>query len=109
MDANLSSGIGAVVSSIIGAAFASSDNKKQRQMTERLEKLSLEQQKEIALRLQDVNEELAKQEIIYKYLAVQNNNELLASIKSKRYIMYIAIGAGVVVFGVLALKLLNKK
>lgn len=101
--------IGAVASAIIGSAFASADAKKQRQMQAELTKLSLAQQKELELHLQDINGELAKQEIIYKYLAVQKNNEALAGIKNKRYTMYIVVGLGVIALSFVALKLSIKK
>ena len=79
--------VGTIASSVITSAFAKSDAKKQRELIEKLEKLALAQQKELQIRLQDVQGELAKQEIIYKYLAVQKNDEALAKIKSKRYIL----------------------
>lgn len=99
---------GAVVSSIIGGAFASSDAKKQRKMEQELANLSLAQQKELEIRLQDVNGELAKQEIIYKYLAIEKNNEALLNIKSKRYVMYIALSVGAVAVSYVILKMLKK-
>ena len=68
--AGISAGV-AVASTIITSAFASADAKKQRKLIEELGKLELSQQKELEIRLQDVQGELAKQEIIYKYLAVQ--------------------------------------
>jgi len=101
--------IGAVASAVIGAAFASSDAKKQREMTVELNRLSLAQQKELELNLQEVKGELAKQEIIYNFLAIQKNNESLAAIKNRRYAMYIAISLGVIALSFVALKLSQKK
>ena len=99
---------GAVVSSIISGAFASSDAKKQREMEQELTKLSLAQQKELEIRLQDVNGELAKQEIIYEYLAIKKNNEGLLAIKNRRYTMYIALSLGAVAVSYVILKMLKK-
>ena len=49
---------GVIISSIIGGAFAKEDAGKQRELIERLEKLSLAQQKEIAERFQNIQSEI---------------------------------------------------
>jgi hypothetical protein len=67
------------------------------------------QQKELEVRLQDVQGELAKQEIIYKYLAVQKNDEALAKIKSKRYTSYMVLGGAVVGLTIVIILLAKKK
>lgn len=100
---------GSIVSSLIGGAFASSDAKKQRAMEAELSKLSLAQQKDLEQRLQDIQGELAKQEIIYKYLAVQKNNEALAKIQGKRYVSYAVLGGGIFALAVVVLLIKNKK
>lgn len=105
--AGISAGV-TVASTIISSAFASADAKKQRQLIEELSKLELAQQKELEVRLQDIQGELAKQEIIYKYLAVQKNDEALAKIKSKRYTSYMVLG-GAIVGLTLVVILLGKK
>lgn len=100
---------GTLGSAIIGSAFAKADAKKQREMEEKIALLSLEQQKFLEQRLQDVQGEIAKQQIIYQYLAVQNNNEMLNRIQGKRYTSYIVLGVGVVILAVVILKLGKKK
>ncbi|MEI7510160.1 MAG: hypothetical protein WCJ62_11935 [Flavobacterium sp.] len=67
---------GAVASTIVSSAFASADNRKQVEMQEKIALLSLAQQKQLEEHLQNVQVEVAKQKIIYDYLAVQNNNEM---------------------------------
>jgi hypothetical protein len=107
-----SAGIGAGVSiatTLISSAFAKADAKKQRKLIEELSKLELAQQKELEIRLQDVKGELAKQEIIYKYLAVQKNDEALAKIKSKRYTSYMVLGGAVVGLTLVIILLAKKK
>ena len=101
--------ISAGVQALVGGAFAKSDAKKQRQMEEELSKLSLAQQKYLEERLQDVQGELGKQEIIYKYLAVQNNNESLNKIQGKRYVSYAVLGGAIFALAVVVLLLKNKK
>jgi hypothetical protein len=103
------SGASAIATTLISGAFAKSDAKKQRQLIEELSKLGLAQQKELEIRLQDVKGELGKQEIIYKYLAVQKNDEALAKIKSKRYTSYMVLGGAVVGLTIVIILLAKKK
>jgi hypothetical protein len=82
--------------------------KKARQLQEQLAKLSLAQQKELEERLQDVKAETERQSLVYQFLAVQNNNEMLNRIQSKRYTSYIVLGVGVTILAVVILKLSKK-
>jgi hypothetical protein len=100
---------GAVISSIIGGAFAKEDASAQRALIERLQKLSLAQQKEIEERLQDVQGEIQKQSLVYQYLAVQNNNEALLKIQNKRYTSYAILGVGAFALIFVMFKLIKKK
>jgi hypothetical protein len=105
-------GIGAVSSiatSLISSSFAKADAKKQRELIDELGRLDLAQQKELEIRLQDVKGELAKQEMIYKYIAVQKNDEALAKIKSKRYTSYMVLGGAVVGLTIVIILLAKKK
>jgi hypothetical protein len=107
-----SAGIGAVSSiatSLISSSFAKKDAKKQRELIDELGRLDLAQQKELEIRLQDVKGELAKQEMIYKYIAVQKNDEALAKIKSKRYTSYMVLGGAVVGLTIVIILLAKKK
>jgi hypothetical protein len=109
MDASVTSGITAVATALIGAVFAKADAKKQRKLISQIENLSLEQQKELTERAQDVQGELAKQELILKYLAVQNNNEMLNALSTKRYTSYAILGGGVVLLSLMIFMVKNKK
>jgi hypothetical protein len=100
---------GAVISSIIGGAFAKEDASAQRALIERLQKLSLEQQKEIEERLQDVQGEIEKQRLVYEYLAVQQNNEALLKIQNRRYASYAILGIGAFALIFVMYKLVKKK
>jgi hypothetical protein len=100
---------GTLGSTLITSSFAKADAKKQREMEEKINLLSLDQQKFLEQRLQDVQGEIAKQQIIYQYLAVQNNNEMLNRIQGKRYTSYIVLGVGIVILAVVILKLGKNK
>jgi len=100
---------GVVISSIIGGAFAKEDAGKQRELIERLEKLSLAQQKEIAERLQNIQSEIERQSLVYQYLAVQQHNEALLKIQNKRYTSYAILGVGAFTLIFVMFKLIQKK
>ena len=99
---------GALIGGVINGLFAKEEGRKARELQKELEKLSLAQQKELEIRLQDVKSQLAREELVYKYLAVQNNNEMLNRIKSKRYTSYIVLGIGVTILASVILKLSKK-
>ena len=99
---------GALIGGVINGLFAKEEGRKARELQKELEKLSLAQQKELEIRLQDVKSQLAREELVYKYLAVQNNNEMLNKIKSKRYTSYIVLGIGVTILASVILKLSKK-
>jgi formiminotetrahydrofolate cyclodeaminase len=99
---------GALISGVVGGLFAKGEAKKARELQEQLAKLSLAQQKELEQRLQDVRAETERQSLVYQFLAVQNNNEMLNRIQSKRYTSYIVLGVGVTTLAVVILKLSKK-
>lgn len=99
---------GGIVSSVIGGLFAKGEAKKARELQEKLQKLTLAQEKELEKRLQDVTAETERQALVYQFLAVQNNNEMLNRIKSKRYTSYIVLGVGVTILALVVLKLSKK-
>jgi hypothetical protein len=99
---------GAVISQVIGGMFAKGENEKALKLQEELTKLSLAQQKQLEERLQDVQSETERQSLIYKFLAVQNNNEMLNRVQGKRYTSYIVLGVGVTILALVILKLSKK-
>ena len=101
--------IGLASGQIIQSVFGMVDAKKQRELQEELGKLDLAQQKELTERLQNVQGEIAKQQAFYQFLAVQNNNEMLNKLKSKRYTSYIVLGGGVLALALVIIILKKKK
>jgi hypothetical protein len=100
--------IGTVISSVIGGYFAKGENAKALKLKEELSKLSLAQQKQLEERLQDVQSETERQSLVYQFLAVQNNNEMLNRVQTKRYTSYIVLGVGVTILALVVLKLAKK-
>lgn len=99
---------GALISGVVGGLFAKGEAKKGRELQKELEKLSLSQQKQLEERLQDVKAETERQALVYQFLAVQNNNEMLNKMQSKRYTSYIVLGVGVTILALVVLKLSKK-
>jgi len=100
---------GALISSIIGGAFAKEDASAQRALAERLEKLSLAQQKELEERLQNIQSEIQRQSLVYQYLAVQQHNEALLKIQNRRYTSYAILGVGAFALIFVMFKLIKKR
>jgi hypothetical protein len=100
--------VGAVISQVIGGMFAKGENAKALKLQAELTKLSLAQQKQLEERLQDVQSETERQGMIYQFLAVQNNNEMLNRVQGKRYTSYIVLGVGVTILALVILKLAKK-
>lgn len=99
---------GQIASAVIGGMFQRGEDAKARALQEELTKLSLAQQKQLEERLQDVQSETERQGMIYQFLAVQNNNEMLNRIQSKRYTSYIVLGVGATILALVFLKLAKR-
>jgi uncharacterized membrane protein len=98
-----------LISTVIGGYFAKGEAEKGRALQDEIAKLSLAQQKELEQRLQDTKSETERQGMVYQYLAVQNNNEMLNKLQSKRYTSYIFLGVGVTILALVFLKLAKRK
>jgi hypothetical protein len=104
----LVSGVAPIISSVIGGLFAQGEGKKARKLEAELQKLSLAQQKQLEERLQDVKAETERQALVYEFLAVQNNNEMINRVQSKRYTSYIVLGVGATILALVFVKLAKK-
>lgn len=99
---------GAVITTVIGGMFAKGEAEKARKLQKEIANLSLAQQKQLEERLQDVKSETERQAMVYQFLAVQNNNEMINRVKSKRYTSYIVLGVGLTILALVVLKLSKK-
>ena len=99
---------GAVISTVVATIFQQKDAKKQIALQEALGRLSIEKQVELDKRLQDTQSELERQNILYKYLAVENNNKMLVGIKKEKYVGYALVGGGIILFSLVMLKAMKR-
>jgi len=79
---------------IIGLVASSITAQKNRELQEKLAKLTLKQQKELTERMQDANTEIARLNIMYQTFAVLENQKLVDSRKSKQLTLFYFLGGG---------------
>ena len=88
---------------IVGTISSQTNAKKQRQLQEKLAKMSLQQQKELEERLQDTNSNLERLNIMYQTFAVLENQKLIDGRKNKQLILIGILGGGVLLLTGLAI------
>ena len=88
---------------IVGTVFAVNDAKKNRELQEKLGRMSLAQQKELEEKLQETNSQLARLDIMYKTFAVLENQKLVDSRKNKQLTLLAVLGGGVLVLTAMAI------
>jgi gas vesicle protein len=99
---------GAVIGSLTSYFGGAEQSRKNRDLMKDLALLSLDQQKQLAERLQDAKTETERQGLAFQFLAVQRNNEALNKIQGKRYTSYIVLGVGVTILALVFLKLAKR-
>jgi hypothetical protein len=91
------------VSTIIGLVSGGISAKKNRELQEKLAKLSLKQQKELEEKMLATQSELERLNIMYKTFAVLENQKLLDSRKGKQLTLLAVLGGGVLVLTAMAI------
>ena len=95
------------VNTIVGLVAGSIDAKKNRQLQEKLAKLSLEQQKELEEKMLATQDRLERLNIMYKTFAVLENQKLLDARKGKQLTLLYVMGGGILVL--VAMSILYKR
>lgn len=91
------------VNTIIGLVAGGIDAKKNRELQEKLAKLSLKQQKELEEKMLATKSELERLNIMYKTFAVLENQKLLDSRKGKQLTLLAVLGGGVLILTAMAI------
>lgn len=86
-----------------GLVMGAVENKKMRQLQEKLAKLSLAQQKELEEKMLATQSEIERLSIMYKTFAVLENQKLLDARKGKQLTLLAVLGGGVLVLTALAI------
>tara|TARA_Y100000114_G_C11763768_1_gene331723 strand:+ start:6559 stop:6948 length:390 start_codon:yes stop_codon:yes gene_type:complete len=92
---------------IAGTIMGMSNAKKQRELQEKLSKLSLKQQKELEERLQDVQGQIAKQTALYQAVAVVEGAKLIDGRKKLQLLLFGVLGVGLL--SLVALSIVYKR
>ena len=91
------------VNTIIGLVAGGIDAKKNRELQEKLAKLSLAQQKELEEKMLATQSQLERLNIMYKTFAVLENQKLLDARKGKQLILLAVLGGGVLILTAMAI------
>ena len=98
-----------VVSSLAGMAvnlaFASSIKKDQKRLEKELAKLDAKKQAELLLKVQQAQTEIQRQEIVFQYIDKGRIEELKKQDNAKKRYIYVAIGFGLLLYGLVLLKI----
>lgn len=78
-----------------GTLMGLSEGKKNRQLQEKLAKLSLKQAEELERRMQDLQGETARVTAMYQAVAVIEKEKLIDGRKTKQYILLGVLGVGI--------------
>ncbi len=95
------------VNTIIGLVSGGISAKKNRELQEKLGKLSLKQQKELEEKMLATKSELERLNIMYKTFAVLENQKLLDARKGKQLTLLYVMGGGILVL--VAMSILYRK
>jgi len=101
--------ISAGANAIIGLVSGSISAKKNRELQEKLAKLSLKQQKELQELLLSTQSETDRLTIMYKTFGVLNNQKLLDEQKNKQLMLYYFLGGGSILLVAMAIYYKGKK
>ena len=95
------------VSTIVGLVAGGISAKKNRELQEKLAKLSLKQQKELEEKMLATQDRLERLNIMYKTFAVLENQKLLDARKGKQLTLLYVMGGGILVL--VAMSILYKR
>lgn len=96
--------IATVAGLIVDFAFASSIKKDQKRFEQEIAKLDAQKQKELLTKVQQVQTELERQNIVFQYIDKGRIEELKKQDGNKKY-LYIALGVGVLIYALMIIKL----
>lgn len=94
-----------VATTIVQYAFASSMKKDQKRFEQEISKLDEKKQLELLAKVQQVQTELERQNIVFQYIDKARIEELKTQGKKQRTYIYLGLGIGVLLYSLMLLKL----
>lgn len=101
----IAAGVGTVANLIVSVK----NQKDQKKLQEKLALLSLEQQKELEIRLQNVQGEVAKMQLLYQALAMDKDRAATSALNKQKFIGISILGISVVILAIVIYKAKSKK
>jgi len=105
LSGNATAVIAMVAGMITDYAFASSIKSDQKKFEKEIAKLDARKQQELLNKVQQAENEIERQKIVYQYVDKQKIDELKKQGKKQRTILYAGLGVGVLLYALLILKL----
>jgi len=96
--------IGMGISTITGLISSAKSASDQKKLQAKLAKLSLAQQKELEIRLQNLQSDVAKMDLLYKALAVDKDRIATADLNKQKFIGIGIFGISIVVLSIVIYK-----
>lgn len=100
--------IAAGVGTIANLVVSVKSQKDQKKLQEKLALLSLEQQKELEIRLQNVQGEVAKMQLLYQALAMDKDRAATSALNKQKFIGISILGISVVILAIVIYKAKSK-
>ena len=94
-----------VATTIVQYAFASSMKKDQKRFEQEISKLDEKKQRELLAKVQQVQTELERQNIVFQYIDKGRIEELKKQDNNSKKYLYIGLGVGVIIYALMILKL----
>jgi hypothetical protein len=94
-----------VATTIVQYAFASSMKKDQKRFEQEISKLDEKKQLELLAKVQQVQTELERQNIVFQYIDKVRIEELKKQDNNSKKYLYIGLGVGVIIYALIILKL----
>lgn len=104
----VSMGVNIAIQTGVGYLFSSGQNKKNKELAEKLSQLDVAQQEELKTKVASVSTELKKTEVLFDYLNKIKESQIKKQIAKKRIVNFAIIGVGVLALVVVVLKLKEK-
>lgn len=86
---------------IVGTLSANANARKQRELSEAIARLNLEQQAQLEKRLQDAKSASKRLSLIFQAVALEKNQELIRETNRQKYGAYMVVGVGMISLAVI--------
>tara|TARA_R110000850_G_scaffold87677_6_gene188483 strand:- start:185 stop:514 length:330 start_codon:yes stop_codon:yes gene_type:complete len=101
--------IGAGFTAILGTLSSIKEAKNQRELQEKIIRMSLAQKRELEIRMQDAQTAVARQKILFEALAVDKHHALIRETSREKSVSLVVVGIGAILLAVIIYQARRKK